>query len=163
MNSRLLNVSTVVFAVLTVSIGIFVYNSAQTSIEDSLDSMSTQETELFNSMFSSYEGTQTGSNIKALLGRTIANADTYREDVDHIPGIIYEKKTEDEMIEQIIIDPFETEDDINDYIQNLGIARNEIETKHEYYVEMTFQENGLIDYIHISYDSSNTITDLRYR
>lgn len=163
MNSRLLNVSTVMFAVLTVSIGMFVYNSAQTTITDSLDSISTQEMESFNSMFSRYEGEQTGSNIKALIGRLIANADTYRAEVDKIPGIIYEKKTEDEMIEQVIIDHIETEDNLNDYIQNLGMARNEIETKHYYYVEITYQENGLIDYIHISYDPSNSITDLRYR
>lgn len=163
MNSRLLNVPAILLAVLTVSVGMYIYNSSQTTITDAMTTLSTQEVDAFNNQFVVYEGTQTGSNIKALIGRLIANADTYRDESDKIPGFIYEKKSEDEMIEQVIIDPFETEEDLTEYIQNLGYARNDIETKHEYYVEITYQETGLINYIHISYDSSNPITDLRFR
>ena len=34
---------------------------------------------------------------------------------------------------------------------------------HTYYVEMTYQENGYIDYINISFDPDNRISELQYR
>lgn len=163
MNSRLLNLSTVLVAVVTVGVGIFVYNSAQSFVPDNLNSITVQEIEAFNGQFTSYEGTQTGSNIKALIGRLIANANTYRDETSKVPGVVVEQLTLDEIIEQTHINPIEAEDDVTEYIQNLNTIRNSIEIKHEYYVEITYQSEGLIDYIHISYDELNPITDLKYR
>lgn len=163
MNSRLLNVPAILFAVLTVSIGMYVYNSSQSTLIETANTMSTQEISAYNNQFTTYEGIQTGSNIKALIGRLVANADTYRDESSKVPGVIIEYLNEDETIEQIVIDPIETEDDLLDYVQMLGTVRNSTDTKHEYYVEMTYQNSGIIDYIHISYDSSNPITDLKFR
>lgn len=163
MNSRLLNVPAILFAVLTVSIGMYVYNSSQATITDSMESLSTQEIDAFNSQFYSYEGTQTGSNIKALIARLIANANTYMDETDKIPGVIIEQLTEDETIEQIIVEPFEIEDDASEYIQKLNEIRNNVSNKHEYFVEINYQSKGIVDYIYISYDESNPITNYRNR
>ena len=163
MNSRFLNLSTILVAVVTVGVGIFVYNSAQSAVPDTLNSITVQEIEAFNAQFTSYEGTQAGSNIKALIGRLIANANTYQDETSKVPGIVVEQLTLDEIIEQTHINPIETESDVSDYIQKLNTIRNSIEIKHEYYVEITYQSEGLIDHIHISYDALNPITDLKYR
>lgn len=163
MNSRLLNVPAILFAVLTVSIGMYVYNSSQATITDSMESLSTQEVDAFNSQFYAYEGTQTGSNIKALVSRLIANANTYIDETDKIPGVVIEQLTENETIEQIIVDPFEIEDEASEYIQKLNEIRNNVSTKHEYFVEISYQSKGIVDYIYISYDESNPITDYRNR
>lgn len=163
MNSRLLNVPAILVAVLTVSIGMYVYNSSQTAIIDSMPNVSTQEIDAFNNQFTVYEGTQAGSNVKALMGRLVANADTYRDEVNKIPGVVVEQLNEDESISQITVDPIENEDELNNYIQMLAEIRSNLNTRQEYFVEMTYQDDGTIDYIHISYDSSNPITDLKYR
>ena len=50
MNSRLLNIPAILVAVLTVSIGAYIYNSSQSTITDAMDSLSTQETNTFTKL-----------------------------------------------------------------------------------------------------------------
>ena len=57
----------------------------------------------------------------------------------------------------------EFDDDVSDYIDDLGKIRNRVETKHEYYVEINYQSSGLVDYIQISYDPENPISDFYHR
>ena len=161
MNSRLCNISAILVAVLTVSVGIFVYNSSQATITDSMTTLSTQEIDTFNNQFSSYEGYQTGSNVKALMGKLISNVHTYRDEIGKVPQVYIDKLSTLNAYEQEAT--FYEDGDFQDYIDTLGIIRNSVETKHEYYIEITYQEDGLVDYIHISYDSSNPMTDLKYR
>ena len=163
MNSRLLNLSTILVAVVTVGVGVFIYNSAQSVVPDALDTITIQEVEAFNNQFTSYEGIQTGSNVKALMGRLIGNANIYRDESNKIPGVVMEELAEDELIVPTVANPPETENDVQEYIQKLTSNRNSIDSRHEYYVEITYQTDGLIDYIHVSYDELNPITDLKYR
>ena len=162
MNSRLLGAGIVV-PILIVSIGLFIYNSASSTITDSISSLSTQEAEAFNNQFTSYEGKQTGSNVKALMGRLIANANTYSDECSKVPQV-YINQMSEESSESMEVTYTENDDgDTNNYINDLGKIRNLIETKHEYYIEITYQNNGLIDYIQISYDAENPIWEYKYR
>lgn len=162
MNSRLLGAGIVV-PILIVSIGLFIYNSASSTITDSISSLSTQEVEAFNNQFTSYEGKQTGSNVKALMGRLIANANTYSDECSKVPQV-YINQMSEESSESMEVTYTENDDgDTNNYINDLGKIRNLIETKHEYYIEITYQNNGLIDYIQISYDAENPIWEYKYR
>ena len=163
MNSRLLNVSTIFIAVVTIGMGMFVYNSAHSVVSESLETITIQEVDAFNNQFTSYEGVQTGSNVRALIGRLIANANTYQDESSKIPGIVVEELVFDEILEPNIVNPIGTENELSEYIQKLNDIRTIIESKHEYYIEMTYQSDGLIDYIHVSYDELNPITDLKYR
>ena len=90
-SKALLIAGAILLCILIIAIGMFIYNSAQSTITDSLTSMSTQEIDAFNNQFVSYEGAQTGSNIKALMGRLIGNADTYRDEPAKIPGVSIDK------------------------------------------------------------------------
>lgn len=162
MNSRLLGAGIVV-PILIVSIGLFIYNSASSTITDSISSLSTQEVEAFNNQFTSYEGKQTGSNVRALMGRLIANANTYSDECSKVPQV-YINQMSEESSESMEVTYTESDDgDTNNYINDLGKIRNLIETKHEYYIEITYQNNGLIDYIQISYDAENPIWEYKYR
>ena len=161
MNSRLLGAGIIV-PILIVSVGLFIYNSASTAISDPISSISTQEIEAFNNQFTPYEGTVTGSNVKALMGRLIANADTYRDEYDKVPQIYIDKISE-ENPEYMEVTYTEFDDDVSDYIDDLGKIRNRVETKHEYYVEINYQSSGLVDYIQISYDPENPIWEYKYR
>ena len=150
-SKALLIAGAILLCILIIAIGMFIYNSAQSTITDSLTSMSTQEIDAFNNNFTSYEGAQTGSNIKALMGRLIGNADTYRDEPTKIPQVYVDRLSN--TVNNSIDAQFNVEDAGNttNYIQQLGTIRNRVETKHEYWVEVTFQDNGIIDYIVISY------------
>ena len=64
-SKALLIAGAILLCILIIAIGMFIYNSAQSTITESMNSMSTQEIEAFNNQFSGYEGVQSGSNIKA--------------------------------------------------------------------------------------------------
>lgn len=151
-SKALLIAGAILLCILIIAIGMFIYNSAQSTITDSLTSLSTQEVEAFNNQFTSYEGIQTGSNIRALTGRLIANADTYADEPAKIPAIYIDKTKSSSTapIDQTVNEAGKT----NTYIDSCGKIRNQVETKHEYYVEISYQTNGLIDYINITYDAA---------
>lgn len=163
MNSRLLGISAIVTAVLTVSVGMFIFNSASSTITESTSTLSTMEIDAFNNQFVSYEGEQTGSNVKALIGRLIASANIYIDEPSKVPQV-YIDKTNEENLDFIEATYSELDERDNlGYIEKLNEIRNGVETKHTYYVEFTFQDTGLIDYIQISYDPENPILMYKYR
>lgn len=148
-SKALLIAGAILLCILIIAIGMFIYNSAQSTITDSLTSLSTQEVEAFNNQFTSYEGIQTGSNVRALMGRLIANADTYADEPAKIPAVYIDQitsKTTDPKQDKV-----ETAGETQSYIDSCGVIRNKVETKHEYYIEINYQKNGLIDVITISY------------
>lgn len=162
MNSRLLGVGIVV-PILVVSLGLFIYNSASNTIPDTISSLSTQEIETFNNQFTPYEGEQTGSNIKAVMGRLIGNADIYADEPSKVPQVYIDKISEENPYNMDVTYSELDNGDTTDYINDLGTIRNRVERNHNYFVEITYQSSGLIDYIQISYDSENPIWEYKYR
>jgi hypothetical protein len=158
-SKALLIAGAILLCILIIAIGMFIYNSAQSTINDSMTSMSTQEIDAFNAQFTSYEGKQTGSQIKALMGRLIGNADTYRDESASVPQVYIDQlsNTRTGSCEATFVENDEGTPD--NYINMLGSIRNSVEAKHTYWVELTFQTNGLINYIVISYDADNPATD----
>ena len=150
-SKALLIAGAILLCILIIAIGMFIYNSAQSTITDSLTSLSTQEVEAFNNQFTSYEGIQTGSNVRALMGRLIANADTYADEPAKIPAIKINQVTAKDTAGKE--DKVETASETQTYIDTCGAIRNKVETKHEYYIEINYQKNGLIDVVTISYET----------
>lgn len=151
-SKALLIAGAILLCILIIAIGMFIYNSASSTITDSMSTLSTQEVDAFNNQFTSYEGKQTGSNVKALMGRLIGNADTYRDETAKVPYVYIDQMSN--TVNNACCAVFNTAGNTSAYINNLGTIRNRVETKHEYYVEMTFQQNGLIDYIMITYSGA---------
>lgn len=152
-SKALLIAGAILLCILLIAIGMYIYNSAQSTITDSLTSMSTQEIEAFNNNFTTYEGAQTGSQVKSLMGRLIANAETYSEEPAKIPYVFIDAVTSTGG------DGYDVgvaaAGDTQDYIDDLSRIRNKLENKHEYWIEMSYQSNGIIDYVVITYDSGN--------
>ena len=149
-SKALLIAGAILLCILIIAIGMFIYNSASSTITDSLTSLSTQEVEAFNNQFTSYEGVQTGSNVRALMGRLIANADTYADEPAKIPAMsIVQTRSAGTGAENQVVT---VAGDTQDYIDACGRVRNTVETKHEYYVIINYQQNGLIDYVWIEYN-----------
>ncbi len=159
-SKALLIAGAILLCILIIAIGMFIYNSASSTITDSMSTLSTQEVDAFNNQFTSYEGKQTGSNVKALMGRLIGNANTYRDEPAKVPQVYVDQLSN--TVQEVAEATFTLDDagDPQTYITNLGTIRNRVETKHEYYVEMNYQDNGLIDYIVISYDATNNLENI---
>ena len=77
----------ILLSILIIAIGIYIFNGANSTVVNSMQSMTTSEIEAFNNQFLSYDGKQSGSNVKALIGRLIANANTYKEEYGKVPTI----------------------------------------------------------------------------
>ena len=159
-SKALLIAGAILLCILIIAIGMFIYNSASSTITDSMSTLSTQEVDAFNNQFTSYEGKQTGSNVKALMGRLIGNANTYRDEPAKVPQVFVDQLSNTVQDEAEATFTLESAGDPQDYITELGTIRNRVETKHEYYVEMNYQDNGLIDYIVISYDATNNLENI---
>ena len=159
-SKALLIAGAILLCILIIAIGMFIYNSAQSTITDSMTSLSTEEIDAFNNQFTSYEGAQTGSQVKALMGRLIGNADTYRDEPAKIPGVYIDKINNKTNTKNNFRAEVPNAGDPSNYVDILGVIRNRVETKHEYWIEMNYQDNGLIDYIVISYDATDNLNNI---
>ena len=192
-SKSVLIVGAVIIAILVMAVGMFVYNSAQSTIsssdtinygdslgeedDDDLNKVSTvdededdedldvhfnddvmskfaqQEIDAFNFNFLSYSGNQTGSNINALITRLIANVKTYKNELEKVPYVCYCNENGS----NTLIKPEKDNSSQQNYIDDLTTIKNKIEPKHTYYVDFSYQEGGLIDYIHIFYDKPEEV------
>ena len=153
-SKALLIAGAILLAILIIAIGMFIYTSAQSTVNNSMTSMTTQEIDAFNNQFISYEQAQTGSNIKAMIGRLVANAKTYAEEPNKIPNVYYTKGSGSLGDNTYCVST--TGDEVNSYVDGLGKLRNGIESKHEYWVLVeTDNTTSLVKHITINYDSNN--------
>ncbi len=63
----------VLLAIMIIGVGMMIFNNAQGTIGGAASKMKQQEIDLFNNQFTNYEGSQSGSNVKALIGAVITN------------------------------------------------------------------------------------------
>ena len=159
-SKALLIAGAILLAILIIAIGMFIYNSAQSTINNSMQSMSTQEVQAFNNEFMSFEGKQTGSNIKSMIGTLIANANTYRDEPTKIPGVVFDKVNNSKESSVLRADVPEASQP-QTYINSLNTIRNSVEPKHQYWVSITNQDNGLIDGIYVTYEAGNQGSDAK--
>lgn len=149
-SKALLIAGAILLAILIIAIGMFIYNSAQATVNDSMTSLSTQEIDAFNNQFVSYEQEQTGSNVKALIGRLIANSNTYIDESAKVPNVIYTAGQSGGNINYTQSDS--VDGDNSGYVASLGTLRNGIENKHKYWIEFTYGSSGIITDVTILYD-----------
>lgn len=141
----------IITAVLIMGTGMYIYNNATSTISDSVNAMSTQEMDAFNSQFLSYEGSQSGAGIKSFCGSLIANANIYKDEVDRIPKFIIGDKI-NEAGDEVADAVAESTEDVTEYIESVTKIRQEVESKHTYFLTMHFNEDGIIDEITIYYE-----------
>lgn len=142
----------ILLSILIIAIGMFVYNSAQSTINDSLSQMSTSEKNAFNSAFTGYQGNQTGSQVKSLLGDLITNSATYAEETGkivnfNITGIKSTAPNESKGANRPAPGA-----STNDYVNTLNSIKNAIENKHTYWVVVNQGTAGIVDEIFVYYN-----------
>lgn len=66
----------ILISIVLIAVGVMVVNGANGAINQAINNMSDSEKQMFNSRFTSYEGNQKGSSVKALLNSIVtSNAD----------------------------------------------------------------------------------------
>ena len=141
----------ILLSILIIAIGIYVYNQANSTIQSSMSSMNTQEREAFNNQFTTYQGIQTGSQVKALLTRVASNLNTYKDQAEKIPTVIlYTKADTDRAINDITKGSLDgnahyaVTADATPYTKGVSSIRNKILDKHSYSVNFRFGASGLV-------------------
>ena len=134
-------------------------NESQSTVPNQ-GQMTAQEIDAFNNQFTPYEGSRTGSQVKALMGVLISNVNTYKDSgYERIPGFYIDVVNKEGSVANMNL-VVGGEEDYSEYINALGKIRSSIESKHKYFVEITMQPSGLIGYINISYDENNKVIPL---
>ena len=153
-SKALLIAGAILLCILIIAIGMFIYNSAQSTITDSLTSLSTQEIEAFNNQFITYQGIQKGTNVKMLLRKLIANVNIYANEPAKVPlfRLYYQHSGTGYLNGAYAVGKERM------YITRLENVMKRIKVNHEYYVYITYQKNGLIDVIEINYSTPTDIT-----
>lgn len=144
----------ILLSILIIAIGMFIYTSSQSTINDSLTQMSTQEIEAFNSQFTIYGGKQTGSKLKSLMGTLIANANTYRDEPAKLPQVIIGQidNANSKNCTTPKVNNGGNETQLNGYVNAIGYIRNQLEGKHTYEVEFGYSNNGVLTSVTIHYE-----------
>lgn len=153
----------ILLSILIIAIGMYVYTNAQSTVNESLTAMSEQEVKAFNSKFIGYEGNATGSQLKALIGDLIATSSNYAEEPAKIVSIRFDKLKEAGTADVEIPKP-EKANTTQGYVTDLGKARNLVENKHTYWVELVYDgPSGLIHTINVSYQKNDYENGATYK
>lgn len=142
----------ILLSILIIAIGMYVYSSAQSTINSSLTQMSSSEKGAFNSTFTGYQGNQTGSQVKALIGDLLTNASTYAEEQAKIVNFDVIDWVSSKNQSPASAKQPEKENDTPAYCDSLNAIRNGIENKHTYFVEVNTGTAGVVDQINVYYD-----------
>lgn len=157
----------ILISILIIAIGMYIYTSSTGSIESAISSMDTQEIEAFNSMWSNYEGEQTGAQVKAMINKLIGHANTYQEEKDKVIAIACQptSKTADNKHITYNADANEfafvkfgntnvnpvNQTTLTNYIKELNNLYTTIEAKHNYNVKLDFNGTALLRRIIVEY------------
>lgn len=132
-----------------------VSNSANEENETNETSSSTSEQldetviSTFNSPIESYEGEAvTGSSVRSLIGTLLVNAASNKDDAEYLPTV--EFKDSDSNVTTIIGGEAAVEDN-DTYSEELTSLRSEIDSSHDYVVELSYAESGLVNEVIINY------------
>ncbi|MCR5185982.1 MAG: hypothetical protein K6D97_02555 [Clostridia bacterium] len=161
----------ILLSILIIAIGMYIYSSAQAQVENSITNMSTSEIEGFNSTFTSYQGEQTGSQVKALLNRLVANANTYAEEPAKIPCISYNTDDNNPPAEIGKNSAYNkqaygvfVEGQTSAYLNFISKLSQGMDLKHKYYLVMTNSTSGVLSGITINYAKhSDTANDENFQ
>lgn len=151
----------ILLSILIIAIGMYVYNGAQSTINESMSSMSESEKNAFNSKFVGYENAATGSQVKNLIGDLITNASNYAEEPAKIVSLQFNKIMAAGNEGEILQCPKPvTANNQASYTERLGKIRNKVEAKHTYWVELVYDGNsGLVHTININYNKTQQASD----
>ena len=150
----------ILLSILIIAIGMYIYNSSQNSIQTAGSQISAQEVSSFNQTWEMYEGTQTGSNVKALISKMAANATQNAEEATRLPNLYYEATSAQQNNNGTIVNS-KIGNAKNVNVSGFNTARTKIEARHTYRVTLvTNGTTGLVSGIIVTYDPKVDVTNM---
>ncbi len=123
----------ILLSILIIGIGMFIYQQATEAIEGA--NMNSEQIEAYNAEFLNYEGTQSGSSVRALCDRIRNHNSANQEDTSRQIGIVYGSNGKAK--EQSSIDEQILSADVN-------AVKNEMRSGKRYVVSFVESTSGLI-------------------
>lgn len=121
----------VLLAIMIIGVGMLIFNNAQGTIGGAATKMKQQEIDLFNNQFTSYEGTQSGSNVKSLISTVMSSN-----------SVALSEGTEAEKTVTVTVDGKGGSDN-----KGLTEARNAVTSGKKYTVAIEYRGSGLVEKI----------------
>ena len=135
-------VGIIVAVIFLVSLSLYVMQNYEEFAVNAEETLSIDETNEFNQMWSVYKGKQKGTNVKMILQKVVQNAKANSDDANMLLDIAYKFRASDDFT---IINSTEEDNNIRD-IEN---SIQELDVKHYYTIEFvsnvkTKQITGII-------------------
>lgn len=129
----------ILISILIIAIGMYIYTNSESSIRNATSQMSTQEKSAFNQTWYTYEGSQLGSNCRALIAQIISSNSTNVNEASKLISLKVDGETVTPEINNI-------------QSEAMTELRNTIDLRHTYTVTTNQNETtGLVDEIVITY------------
>ena len=129
----------ILISILIIAIGMYIYTNSESSIRNATSQMSTQEKSAFNQTWYTYEGSQLGSNCRALIAQIISSNSTNVNEASKLISLKVDGETVTPEINNI-------------QSEAMTDLRNTIDLRHTYTVTTNQnEETGLVDEIVITY------------
>lgn len=136
-SKALLIAGAVLIVILIIGVGMLIFSGAQGAIGEGVSKMNAQEKSMFNNGFISYEGSQKGTQVRALLNEVMSNNSTNTDTPE----------------KRVSITGIGTVDCNTQYgseeSNRISTIRSGINTNRTYKVVLTYSEFGLVNNIDI--------------
>ena len=141
----------ILLSILIIAIGMYIYNSSTNSISTAADQIAAQDLDAFNTEWMTFEKEQSGTTVKNMIGKLIANAKENEAEKLRLPDLLFVAA---EGAEPQLVTSNVNENNISGFNK----ARIQIESKHHYFVELHYsEESGYIDMIAVHYNEPENI------
>ena len=138
----------ILLSILIIAVGMFIFTSSQTTIQEGATQISTQERNAYNQQFIQYEKKQGGANVGQLIQILIANCNSNAEERDKLPDLVLEYKQG--QVGYVLSDNLETN------VSGFSKAKSKIEARHSYYVTSEYNpKTSLVDLVVVEYEKGN--------
>ena len=139
----------ILISILIIAIGMGIYNSSKEATSDATAGMDTHKIDAFNAEWTNYEGTMSGSQVKAMIRKLIAHANTYQEEAAKVIGLECEAKKGE------TVTPIKYEEGkLKEFIGDLNDKLTDIQPKHNYEVSISFEGEAIIQLIKVKYEKT---------
>ena len=151
----------ILLSILIIAVGMFIFTSSQTTIQEGATQISTQERNAYNQQFIQYEKKQGGANVGQLIQILIANCNSNAEEKDKLPDLALEYK--EDKAGFVISYNGSGSGDGGTNVSGFSKAKSKLEARHSYYVTSEYNpKTSLVDLVVVEYTKGHIIDDSDY-
>ena len=140
-SKALIIAGSILLSILIIALGMYIFSTSSSTSD--VEILNETEIQTFNAKFEKYKGSQLGSNVDALVSALRSNATTNSKTAERVPTVTVSTEL------GTSVTGGNLSGDATTYIN--GLSALKIEKSHRYTIALTYDKNGLITDISISY------------